>query len=679
MNKIKNKNDYLYIGLFKLIKVFIFLMSLLLLFRIFFTIYFGEPNVLEQYELDLLKSYMMGFKYDCLVISYAVTPSFLLLTLVSLTKNNFINNFYTFLNRFYFLFITLFIIIISICDLGFYSFFQDHINILFFGIIEDDTVALFESIKKNYPLEIGLTSVFAFALGVYFLLRKIFTFTKHVGSQFNSSIPKFLSLTIIVLLLLVGGLRGGYGKLVIAPKYSEVSENEFINQISLNGLISLEKAYKVRKLSNSDDTDLYERLGYQSISQALSDYLGMKVNIKKDKEFINSIKLTTSKNLVSKKIRPNVIVIVMESFGANWMKYNSENFNFLSGLERHFSEDILFKNTLSSDNGTIGSLLSIATNIPNRPGARFLSESKYLRTPLDSSSNIPFKKNGYETTFYYGGKLGWRDIGKYFKYQKFDNVIGENSISSELNLNGRNGTEWGLYDEHLFESIYRRLKSKKSPQFIMALSTSNHPPFETPKDYNTKSLLIPEKLNDKILRERSLFLERFKAFQYANSSLSNLLDKIKNSSLAENTIVAVTGDHNFWGFINYSLSDAFAKHTVPLYFYIPKSLMAVDIDNSKFASHIDIMPSLYNLALSETDYISFGTNLFTQSKGIAIGANVIASRRGVIYKNKSYEWNNIPYIKQRSEKKFDELRKYYNSLLSISDYFIKINFQKTRN
>ena len=60
----------------------------------------------------------------------------------------------------------------------------------------------------------------------------------------------------------------------------------------------------------------------------------------------------------------------MESFGGHWIGYDQENFHFLASLKKHFEEDIYFPYFISADNGTIGSLMTLATNIPNRPWSK---------------------------------------------------------------------------------------------------------------------------------------------------------------------------------------------------------------------------------------------------------------------------------------------------------------------
>ena len=257
--------------------------------------------------------------------------------------------------------------------------------------------------------------------------------------------------------------------------------------------------------------------------------------------------------------------------------------------------------------------------------------------------------------------------------------MGENAIKKDLSLSGDVGTEWGVYDGHLLNSILKKLKSSNTPQFMLALSTTNHPPFEVPEDYPDKKIEIPANLQNKVLREKGIFIERFKAFEYSNQMLADFLKAIKNSPLAENTIVAITGDHNFWGFMNYSKEETYSKHTVPLYFYIPKDLRPKNVDLNKVGSHKDIATTLYELSLSDVEYLSFGVDLFGPNKPYAFNNNLYASSEGVVYKNQSYKWGDFPLIEQKkSSEKFEELRKTYRSTLTIADYYLRMLYENQK-
>ena len=653
----------------------------MLVFRLFFTFYFGDLHLITENLIEVLYAFFYGFRYDSMVLSYMLFPLYLLSILVSLVRSGFIFRFFQLISVLYLFIFSIIIPFILISDLSFYSYFQDHINILFFGLIEDDTAALMESIWNNYPLGIALSSFAFYAVVSLVILLKVFkkipiNRAKRKGSSFQ-----FLAILLGTLILFVGGSRGGFGQFVLAPKYADFSRHEFINSIALNGVISLDRAVRLRLQSNSDNFNVAKKMGYSNNYQkAFSDFLGVEIAPTKEEFLLDLIKRKTPFSKAIKEEKLNVIVLVMESFGGHWIQYNSPSFNFMSGLEKHFEEDYYFKNFISSENGTIGSLVAISSNLPHIPGKRYLSESKYMQIPLDSAAHIPYLNSGYETNFVYGGKLGWRDIGKYMRFQKYHNIVGENEIITQLGLdkNKQNGTEWGLYDEYFFDFIYKQLTSTKTPQFILGLSTSNHPPFKVPDHFKAKELIIPMDLESKISREKDLFIKRFEAFQYANDSLSKFISKIKESEIGKRTLIAVTGDHNFWGFMNYDNKEMYSKYTVPFYIYVPSKIKVPNANLDKVGSHEDIMPTLYNLSLSEVEYLSFGEDLFSTGASFAMNSQIQASANGLIYKNKAYNWTEIPNAGDTIEDQgvLSELLKRYKSTLTLVDFYLEKRFRQ---
>lgn len=681
-----SRADFLLKGLLQLFKAFLALAFLMFVFRVVFFIYFGEISQFFEFSSDILRAFWIGFQYDTVVITYFLFPLYINLIFISLIKNIFLYNCFQYIFKFFYVVFSLMIALVLITDLGFYSFFQDHINILIFGLFEDDTIALFKTLHKNYPLGWALLGFF-----FYFLLQ-IKVSTSLFQALHKKSLPliqpgffKYVLISLTACLLLVGGMRGGYGKFVISPKYSDFSDKEFINQLAYNGVVALEQAITLRMSRNNDEFSMTQAMGYgDNIHQAFTDYLGVDASPTPKDQLLNLIRRRTAVLVGGKEYKYNVIVLLMESFGSHWLKYNSEKFNFLGDLKKHFDEDYYFSNFISSENGTIGSLMTLATNVPPRPGKRFLSESKFMRTPLDSAAHIPYLNKGYETSFLYGGKLAWRDIGRYFKLQKYHNTYGENKIKNALLLTGRQGTEWGLYDHHLFDFMFNKLTHSSVPQFMLALSTSNHPPFEVPPEYEPLPLEISRELEGKILREQDLFKDRFKAFQYANQSLANFIQKIKDDpDLSARTIVVVTGDHNFWGFINYEKEEAYSKFKVPLYFYIPKQLRPSQYDSAKLASHEDIMSTIYNLSLSDSEYLSFGEDLFSAEKSFAINSVIYASDEGLSYKGKKYNWGReIPLVgapipANPTHSLLKELERRFRSTMTIADYYLEESLQKS--
>jgi phosphoglycerol transferase MdoB-like AlkP superfamily enzyme len=97
------------------------------------------------------------------------------------------------------------------------------------------------------------------------------------------------------------------------------------------------------------------------------------------------------------------------------------------------------------------------------------------------------------------------------------------------------------------------------------------------------------------------------------------MNKIKNSPLAENTIVIITGDHNNRSAIAYNTPNLQKlKYSVPLYFYIPDDLKNdLYVDTSRYGSHYDIMTSIFPYILKNVDYPDLGQNLFDKNKSSA--------------------------------------------------------------
>lgn len=681
MQKKLTRNDLLFYSYSKLLKIYFLVIFLLTSFRLGFVAYYADKEVYSSFFSDLIYAFYMGWRYDTIVACYLLALPFVLFWLTSFLKSKKLFNFVSWLSGAFFYFAILMTVFISIADMGFYSFFQDHLNILFFGLFEDDTTALLKSIWKNYPLEYALAGFAAFMIFLFIFIKRIFKLlVRDQRSVLHSGFIKYFLLTLTGLILLFGGARGGYGVLVLAPKYADFSKSLFINQVSLNGLITFEKAVKLRRTRSAMNFNMARAMGYgDNIHKAYSDYLGLDASPTSKENLTSLLARKTPLNKKAEEIKPHVIVFLMESFGAHWLQYNSETFDFLGPLKQHFQQDIYFDNFLSGGNGTIGSLMVLSTNIPYRNGARFISESRYMQLPLKCAAHVPYQEGGYETSFVYGGKLGWRDIGKYFSYQNYHHVEGESHIKDSLKLKGRQGTEWGLYDEHLFNHVYKKLKDAKRSQFVMALSTSNHPPFEVPSSFKGKDLKLPEVLKERIAREQDLFLLRFRAFQYANYKLAEFIQKIKESELGKKTIIAVTGDHNFWGFMNYEKAEAFSKYRVPFYLYLPQSLRPIKFNAKKMGSHEDIMTTLYNVSLSERDYISFGEDLFAEVKSIAINSDIIASDEGVIWKGKSYGWAKQPLIGPTPlQEPLDQLKQQFRSILTVSDHYLREAYQKSR-
>ena len=113
------------------------------------------------------------------------------------------------------------------------------------------------------------------------------------------------------------------------------------------------------------------------------------------------------------------------------------------------------------------------------------------------------------------------------------------------------------------------------------------------------------------------------------SAIQGIISRIKASDIAESTIIAATGDHAVRGLTGFK-GGVLRNIAVPFYLYIPSSYKPnTPVDLEQVASHKDIMPTLYQLSLSEAIYPNMGRNILAPIK-LGSPHNFAASDRYIV-------------------------------------------------
>lgn len=655
---------------------------LMTLARMTFAFYFGDSSTLLSNTVELRKAFWLGFRFDLMPLAYVNALPFIILNIAFFLPGKLTIKSVRFLIVLllclgYFLIAWLYVF-----DYGFYSYFQEHLNVLVFGFFEDDTQALIITIWKNYNAPLWLTIVFILHYCLY-------RFIKFLFSPFEFDL-KARALNFRIPLTFIGGLavivlmaRGNFTRLPLSVEDAFISDNEFINEVALNGALTLNRAIKIRKTYGLGTYDYLKNYGFTSWQDAFAASHGRPAG---NDSVSSALTARTNENPFLKQNPPHVVLVVMESFGTYWNDMDSEKFQLLGELKEHFEKGYLFKNFLPSENGTIGSIVSIATSQVIRPGARYLSESEFMQTPVSSSGHLPYKENGYDTHFVYGGKLGWRDLGKYLAIQKYDNLWGADEIKEVMpelnNFSARDlGNEWGIFDEYLYSFIDEQLRTATKPQFFLVLTTSNHPPFEYPSSYQPRPLELDANMLAKVTVDKELAYKRFSGFQYANQKMGEFLSKIKQSSLNDNTVVALTGDHSFWIAKGVGQEQEFKRYAVPFFLSIPEKYRPQNFDPKKFGSHEDIFPTLINLTLSDQTYVKLGEDMFSEKSSAVNSSGLVADESGAFHHEKFWKWKdpeNQTLEVTEPTPELEALRKEALGLIGITDSFLKDEKKRTQ-
>lgn len=669
-----------------IIPINVFIIFVMTIYRFVFFLYFADFAAISTLKMYVLKAFWMGLRFDLSVIAYINAPITLLFLICLLLKSDFIFKCIISLIKYYYSIIFPLMFFVFFVDFGFFSYFKDHYNMLIFGLFEDDTVALIKTILSDYRFYVASIIFAVLSLIIFeisYLTYKELKYNERIlNTLYWKKSTKFFVILFILALNFIAA-RGSFSMFPLGLFYSQISPDQFINKLCVNPVHPLADTIylKIKNMNNS--VDLKERLKYDN-----SDILGdLKVlpsykDIEKLSQFYTK---TTKENKKLEKIKPNVILIVLEGFGEAPVLNNSKNFDVLGNLKQHFNKDTVFYNFLAAGFITIHAIESISLNIPQRPFVNQITQSKDAFKQFSSSIVLPYKKAGYRSTALYGGSMTWRDLEGFFKVQGFDEIIGEGNVIADA----KDRHSWGINDDKLFELLRQQLfdENEDVPKFIFAISTQTHPPYKISPDYKALPLEIPQNIA-KMMSAKDLNNENlFKVYQSTNRELAKFISDIKKSKFADNTIIAVTGDHNLRELSNVTKEETFLRYAVPFYLYIPESLKEYKIKNGKknatlsvFGSHMDIMPTLYNLSLSSSTYVSFGNDLFNTPENISFNidglvlANDIAVKYNFIddsYESYLFDNNTKKLIPTKKTEKHHRLSNYYKAVMLLTDNFVK--------
>lgn len=580
-------------------------------------------------KIELLKMYLFGSYHDVRFLSAAFLPLLLcgflsyfapLLKIKGGGVRVQIVKFYSIFSSFYIALIALLCVAFSFIKYYYYEMYKSKIDVFIFSVQNEEFGTIFKIIYADYPIIFALLAL-VLAVGVcVFINYKVLKISLK-PLRLNVFIVIFLNFILIGIYVLA--LRGPYHQILMNERNYRFANLEVINDIALNPIMAFSWARKASKE--------LQKLPY--ISEEEGQVL--------QKELF-SLFATTPYNPQNK---PHIFVNLMESFANNALEFHSLELNLLGELEKHFKEDFVFERFLSSGNWTAPSFFYLYFNSPI-----ILTKSKYFKTNLTQNPTEPFTRQGYEVIFLTSGNRTWYEFGVFLEKQDIEVI---DAISLLKDYPNAQKTAYGILDEYMYYKAYELFKGAEKPLLIIALSTSNHPPY--PKVYESISRAnLSGKIYEKLPKNT---YENLNNYAYANSEFGKFISKIKASDFKDKIIIAATGDHRVRDMkIDFEKEKAFA-YSVPFYLYVPKNYQNnLYYDKYRLASHKDIFPTLYELSLSEAAYYSLGgRNLLAapsdEKLEFAFNEVVWADKLGIypLSSTKGYFYENNTTLKNTNE------------------------------
>ena len=402
---------------------------------------------------------------------------------------------------------------------------------------------------------------------IYKSIKIISVKRKYRASSFIKSILIFL----IVVVLCVGGIRGDFKK-------------------STRPITLIHAHRFVKKGIHADFV----------LNSPFSFIRTFNKNFFKKKNFMDSSKVNkvlSPVKMVNDSIfsQPNVMLLVMESFGREYIGAFNKNRNikdyisYTPFLDSLSNNSLIFTNAYANGRQSIEALPSILASVPSFKIP--FTSSPYANQEIQSLVSV-FNKKGYSTSFFHGapnGSMGFLGLSNILG---FDNYFGKN----EFNDNSLYDGFWGIWDEPFLQYVNNTTTKLKEPFFSTFFSLSSHEPFYVPNEYEG---VFP--MGD---------VQMHQVIGYSDNALRKFFESAKKEPWFDNTIFIITADHTnqFWYPYYAAPVNRFA---IPILFYHPNN--SFKGENNVLMQQMDIFPSIVDL-IGNKEYInSWGRSVFSNS------------------------------------------------------------------
>ena len=538
----------------------------------------------------ILLIYLQGFVFDLgVAIFLSALYSVYLLFLPQKWNNSRLNRIITFTGFFLIVFIVIFSFF---AEFSFWQEFESRFNFIAVDYLIY-TYEVINNINESYPLPllIGAMLLIVSIITWLFVKKKIFklSFTS------NTSFLTRLLITSCFLCIATFYL------FFIKNDWAEKSANRYQNELSKAGIYSFFAAYRNNEISYAHFYKLNStNEAFYTLRQDLTEE-----NISFTK-LQPSIRRTINNGPV--KTKPNVIMITIESFSADFMKNFGNTQNLTPFIDSLAGSSVLFTNLYATGTRTVRGMEALSLSIPPTPG------SSIVRRPNNNNLftiGTVFKKAGYERTFVYGGDGYFDNMNQYFGSNGFNiidrgrNIIpGDDFKTTRSTINDslvHFENAWGICDEDLYDAVIKDADEKYAGGklfYDFVMTTSNHKPYT----YPAAKINIPSGSG------------REGAVKYTDYAIQQLFKKIKDKPWYKNTVIILIADHcaNSAGKNEIDIS----KYHIPCMIVNLPGVANTKIE--KMCSQIDLYPTLFKLMGWDYESNFFGKDVMAASYRPAI-------------------------------------------------------------
>lgn len=447
---------------------------------------------------DYLQVILHGVLLDCTISGYlTVIP--LLCVLVSIWLPGTV---YKKILKGYFLIIAILVAAIYAVDVALYGYWGFRLDATLFFYLQSPKDAMASVPLKTFALQLVMFAAYAWV--IYWLFKRL------IIPLFPST-PVRRRLGGTIGILLVGGIlfipiRGGITTSTANVGMVYFSKNQFLNHAAINPTFSL-----IASISKQQDFaaqfNFFPEEERQERYATLTQYNDSLTNN------AEKIKLLTTD-------RPNILIILLESFTANAIEAVGGEAGITPNLNKLSKEGITFTNMYANSFRTDRGLVAVLNGYLAQPTTSIMKYPAKSQTLPSIAKSL--SEQGYTADMLYGGDINFTNMQSYFFGSGYSKITADRDFPLSSRL-----SKWGANDDitfsHLYESI--RERDEKTPWLSTFLTLSSHEPFEVPFHH----------LEDPYLN----------SVAFTDSCIGSFVDKLKELPVWKNTLIVLISDHGY--------------------------------------------------------------------------------------------------------------------------------------
>ena len=569
------------------------LLIVLLLFSVSrWLIYLFNTDFFHHLTLrQALRLYLVGMRFDLVVIAYANMPMILLFCLpFKFIYNRVLQS----ITSVYYVFVNSVIIILNMVDVIYFRFIGKRMTselFQFLGNSDENIGAILGQVIVDYWFILVLMVLFVLVLVV---VSKRSRLNPAQADGFTRwAFIQWISLMVFAVLTPVaarGGLQHKPVNMTTALRYAD-SQNV---PIVLNTPFTIVKSSTSHGLAEKD----YE--GLEDI-----DFSPVHFNTEANRFVTDSL-----------GYQPNLVYIVLESIGQEMTGYYNpaRRYPLTPFLDALLEQSLTFDGR-ANGRRSIEALPSLLSGIPSLMDVDFTS-SPYFDNRVDGLG-LSLQQQGYLTAMFHGGNNGTMNFDVYAKNAGFEQYYGRTEYNNDDDFDGR----WGIFDGPFLQYSLNTMDGFDQPFAAVIYTLSSHHPYTLPKGFE-----LPQ--------EAYLWSGFEKTVYYADCALRDFFEEAATKPWYDSTLFVITADHANTEHYLPEYSNIWGMYSIPIAFYMPSRMGALRCE--ELAQQADLNISILSaLGINDTVF-SFGRNLF----------DTLTQPTFIAYINQTYQFSDGRYLIQ---------------------------------